>query len=117
MSGSASIVWDLPLTVRVKRWLIAFSSLNKIAGPVAYGRPCPLQTRLCRRLRGKGESHRLAWKTPADINLVLTSPKQRSDQRPQGTCVEEELRDAQHSREDCRWTLVGCRGRGFFFNW
>src|SRR5215471_3179702 len=116
MSGSASIVWDLPLTVRVKRWLIAFSSLNKIAGPVAYGRPCPLKTRLCRRLRVKGWFHRLAWKTPADINLVLTSLKQRPGQRPQGTCVEEELRDAQPGREDCCGTLGGRRDRDFFFN-
>src|SRR5262249_60044382 len=54
--------------------------------------------------------------TPGVINLVLTSLKQGPDQRPQGTCVEEEPRDAQPSREDCCWTLGGRRDRGFFFN-
>src|SRR5215468_10716885 len=52
----------------------------------------------------------------AQILLVLTSLKQRPDQRPQGTCVEEELRDAQPGRKNCCWTLGGRRNRGFFFN-
>src|SRR5215831_4421123 len=112
MSGSAFMVWDLPLTVMVKRWLMAFSSLNKIAGPVAYGLTVPFADASAPTLAGERLVPQTSLANTWRINLVLTSP----DQRPQGTCVEEEPRDAQPSREDCCWTLGGRRDRGFFFN-
>src|SRR5262245_42742992 len=103
MSGSAVMVWDLPLTVMVKRWLMAFSSLKKIAGPVAYGPTVPFADTSVPTLAGE----RLAAQTSLEntcrykFGVNITKTEARSEA---STCVEEEPRDAQPSREDCCWT-------------
>ena len=79
MSGSAFMVWDLPLTVMVKRWLMAFSSLNKIAGPVAYGLTVPFADASAPTLAGERlvpqTSLANTWRYKFGVNITKTGAR------------------------------------------
>src|SRR4029450_6336862 len=88
MSGSALTVWDLPFTVRVNFWIMAFSSLNKIKGrPLTAGRPS--KARLSSTLAGQ----RLVPQTALgnaragkiDVKIAGTRPEQRARETQGGT--------------------------------
>src|SRR5262245_26291950 len=119
MSGSALMVWDLPLTVRVNRWAMAFSSLNQIAGPAACGGPTQnarhLLTLAGQRLvpqTAVGNARRCK----IDVNIAGISARSEAGTR-------EELRHAhcrslegRHWRRACRYgpgrTFQFCRRAG-----